>query len=79
MKGDRQLNKALEVPAQGTTARRFPPNVFERLVGVEEVPGIKKGQATSELATRLEIQGTKAWQSPPSLTVFSIVNDLDYT
>jgi hypothetical protein len=38
MKSHGQLNHALEVPTQRAAASRFPPGVFERLVGVKKMP-----------------------------------------
>ncbi len=46
MKSDRQLNHALEVPAQGPVARQRTPDVFENFVRVEEAGGVEEGEAT---------------------------------
>jgi len=45
MKSDRQLNHTLEVPAQGTMARRLTPDVFEDLVGIEKASSIEQRYA----------------------------------
>src|SRR4029077_15832714 len=42
MKGDRQLNHALQVPAQGPVAGQRAPDVFENFVRVEKVGAIEK-------------------------------------
>src|ERR1700720_978612 len=46
MKSDRQLNHALQVPAQGPVARQRAPDVFENFVRVEEAGGVEEGEAT---------------------------------
>ena len=49
MKSDRQLNHALEVPAQGALLRTLTPGVFEGLVGVKEAGGVEQHQAVLEI------------------------------
>jgi len=43
MKSNGHLNQALEMPTQPAAARRVPPSVFERLMGLEEAPSIEEG------------------------------------
>ncbi len=43
MKRHRQLNQSLEMAPAVAVAGGLPPHVFQGLMGVEEVPGVKKG------------------------------------
>src|ERR1043166_9687864 len=43
MKRHRQLNQSLEMAPAVAVAGSLAPHVFESLVGVEEVPGVKEG------------------------------------
>ena len=49
MKSDRQLNHALQVPAQGPVARQRAPDVFENFVRVEKVGAIEQIETSVEL------------------------------
>ena len=42
MKSNRQLNHALQVPAQGPVARQRTPDVFQNFVRVEKVGAVEK-------------------------------------
>jgi hypothetical protein len=48
MKRHRQLNESLEMTSEVAVARSFAPDVFERLMGVEEVGGVEQSQALRE-------------------------------
>jgi hypothetical protein len=48
MKGDRQLNHTLEVPAQGTMTGSLTPGVLENLVGVEKVCAVEQIKASAK-------------------------------
>jgi hypothetical protein len=50
MKCDRDLHQSLEMPPQRAVPRRFPPDVFEGLVGVEEARRVKQGEAVAEVS-----------------------------
>ncbi len=53
MKGDGQLNYALEMPAQGLVVRPISiqgaPNVFENFVSVEKMGAVEKIQPSFEV------------------------------
>ena len=48
MKGDCQLNQALQVPALLGAAPCRPPNVFEHLMGVEKVRAVEEVKAAHQ-------------------------------
>jgi len=62
MEGDGHLNHALQMPAQWGAAGRLPPGVFKRLVCFEKASLIQEGQAIRQLAMRLPVDDSKAWQ-----------------
>jgi len=43
MKRHRQLNQSLEMASAVAVAGRLTPDVFESLMGVEEVAGVEEG------------------------------------
>ena len=49
MKGDCQLNHALQVPAQGPVARQRAPDVFENFMRVEKVGAVEQIETSVEL------------------------------
>ena len=48
MKGDGQLTQALQMPTQRAALRRFPPGVFESLMGIEKTPLVEESYAALE-------------------------------
>jgi len=48
MKSHSQLAHALKMPPQRTAPNRFPPRIFERLVGVEKFSGVKQCETAPE-------------------------------
>jgi hypothetical protein len=74
MKGDGQLNHPLKMAAQWTTARRFPPGVFEFFVGVEEMPGVEQGQSMAELAVNFRLHFTDRLEGTSRKFPFLIVS-----
>ena len=63
--------------AQGSAARRFPPNVFKRLVRLKKMSAVEQGEAAKESAMNLKTLIAKVRQTCP--TVFNSFNDLDHT
>ena len=49
MKGDRQLNHALQVAAHGPVARQRAPDVFENFMRVEKVGAVEQIETSVEL------------------------------
>ena len=65
VKGNRQLTQALQVPAQRAALRRFPPSVFERLMGIEKTPLVEESYAPLEWWRKREVRAARSWQRGP--------------
>ena len=49
MEGNRNLHQSLEVPLGRARRRQFAPEVFERLVGVEETGPVKEAKSVIKI------------------------------